>query len=110
MKLKTLKPRLGTLGGRVATLPNVRPDTIQRKRGSAGVRDREAIRKRDFGVCQACAQAGRLGVLGSVVDHIKPLWAGGTDEPDNKWLICNPCHDAKTAVEAAQRASGEWIG
>lgn len=97
MKLTTLKSRLQTVGPRLSALP-ISAGTVERKRGSAGVKDRDRIRKRDCGLCQNCDH------LGSVVDHKKPLWAGGSDEDDNKWVLCPVCHDAKSAIEAAQRA------
>lgn len=107
MKLQTLKPRLTAApSSRIQTL-TTRPDTIPRKRGSAGVRDRERIRARDCGLCQDCKRQG-LTRLGRVVDHITPLWAGGSDEDTNKELLCDPCHDAKTAREAGERAAGGW--
>jgi 5-methylcytosine-specific restriction protein A len=93
-RLQSLKPAVQQLGGT--------DDRVQRKRGSAGVKDRQAIRARDHGLCQECKRQGRT-ILGVVVDHITPLWQGGSDEDDNKELLCNPCHDAKTAQEAAQR-------
>jgi 5-methylcytosine-specific restriction protein A len=82
--------------------------TVERKRGSAGVRDRNRIRERDCGLCQAC-KARDKATLGAAVDHKVPLWAGGSDDESNKWLLCTPCHDAKTAEEAKQRASGGYI-
>ena len=81
------------------------PGRIERKRGSAGVKDRNAIKGRDCGLCQACSRKGKT-TLGSVVDHIKPLWDGGSDEAHNKELLCIPCHDEKTKHEATQRARG----
>lgn len=105
MKLTTLKSRLQTPGNRIPTLTE-RPNVIERKRGSAGVRDRERIRKRDCGLCQECRRQGRFSI-GLVVDHIVPLWEGGSDDDSNKELICQtPCHDAKTAREAVERARG----
>lgn len=98
-RLTALKPRLQTLStSRVSALP-----TVERKRGSAGVKDRNNIKRRDCGLCQACKRLSKVS-LGAVVDHIVPLWQGGSDEDSNKELLCNPCHDAKTAQEAAQRA------
>lgn len=41
-----------------------------------------------------------------VVDHRRPLWQGGTDDPHNKQALCGPCHRAKTAREARQRNGG----
>jgi 5-methylcytosine-specific restriction endonuclease McrA len=103
MRLKTLKPRLQAANlSRLQSLPT---GAVERKRGSAGVRDRQRIKDRDCGLCQQCRLDGKV-TLGDAVDHKVPLWAGGSDEDANKWLLCDPCHDAKTALEAAQRASG----
>lgn len=102
MKLTTLKPRLQTASSRLATLAPARPNAVERKRGSAGVRDRERVRKRDCGQCQNC------GRLGKDVDHDVPLWANGSDDDDNKRVLCGTCHDAKSKVEARQRASGAY--
>lgn len=85
-------------------LPVQRPDTVERKRGSAGVRDRDFIRARDCGLCQECKRKGRT-TLGGPVDHIIPLWKGGSDGERNKELLCVGCHDIKTAREAKDRAS-----
>lgn len=105
-KLQTLKPRLQTLGSKLQTVAT-RPGTVERKRGYAGVKDRERIRERDQGLCQQCLRNG-IGRTGWPVDHIVPLWKGGSDEDDNKELLCDDCHDAKTAREAAERAAGCW--
>ncbi len=105
MKLTTLKPRLQTAGGRLAVLQPIRPNTVQRKRGWAGVQDRERIRKRDCGLCQECLRQG-LTSVGSDVDHKIPLWKGGSDDDDNKELLCITHHKEKSAREAKDRARG----
>ncbi|WP_306393379.1 HNH endonuclease [Telluria beijingensis] len=105
MKLQQLRTNLPSAASRVTMLPTQRPDTVERVRGSAGVRDRERIRARDCGLCQECKRQGRT-MLGGPVDHIIPLWKGGSDADDNKEVLCVPCHDAKTAIEAAERARG----
>jgi 5-methylcytosine-specific restriction endonuclease McrA len=38
------------------------------------------------------------------LDHIVPLADGGTHELANMQTLCRPCHRAKTAREAAERA------
>jgi 5-methylcytosine-specific restriction protein A len=107
VKLQTLKPRLLAAGaGRIGVLAP-QAGNVERKRGSAGVRDRNEIKDRDCGLCQACKRRGRLGVPGDVVDHIEPLHLGGSDEPSNKELLCTPCHNAKSAHEAGGRAAGQ---
>ena len=85
------------------------PNVAERKRGSAGVKDRNRIRARDFGLCVLCQEQGKVSP-GREVDHKVPLWAGGSDKDDNKWLLCTACHEAKTAREAAERASGRRMG
>lgn len=105
MKLQQLRTNLPSAASRVTMLPSQRPDTVQRVRGSAGVRDRERIRERDCGLCQECLRNSRTR-LGAAVDHIIPLWKGGSDADSNKELLCTPCHDAKTAREASERARG----
>jgi len=104
-KLQTLRSNVRPAASRVTMLPTQRPDTVERKRGSAGVRDRDRIRARDCGLCQECRRKG-VTLIGSQVDHIIPLWKGGSDDDSNKELLCTPCHDAKTAREAAARARG----
>jgi 5-methylcytosine-specific restriction protein A len=85
-------------------LPTQRPDTVERKRGSVGMRDRDRRRARDCGLCQECKRNGRT-TLGGPVDHIIPLWKGGSDDEHNKEVLCVRCHDTKTAREAKDRAS-----
>jgi 5-methylcytosine-specific restriction protein A len=103
MKLTNLKPRLKVAPSRLKVMAPFQAVAV-RKRGSAGVKDRENIKRRDHGICQACWAAGRTAV-GTVVDHRKPLWDGGSDEDSNKWLLCNECHDIKTRSEATDRAN-----
>ena len=108
MKLQVLKPRLQVANtARIAALV-VQPGIVERKRGSAGVKDRNAIKARDHGLCQACKRKRKVS-LGEVVDHIEPLHLGGSDETSNKELLCRECHDAKSAREAGNRARGsKW--
>lgn len=99
---------LRTLKSRIPIAPSVAPrplpaTTVKRKRGSAGVKDRNAIKARDHGLCQLCRAQGVVRI-GYIVDHRIPLADGGSDEADNKWCLCVPCHDAKTAGEATARA------
>ena len=102
MKLQTLKPR-------TATLSNTRVSPLSggqdRKRGTTGINDRNRIKERDGWLCQECKRNGRVSI-GHEVDHIVPLWNGGTDYESNKELLCRDCHRAKSAREAKQRAGG----
>lgn len=59
---------------------------------------------REEPLCRACQAAGRVSAT-TIADHIVPKTDGGTDERSNYQGLCRPCHDAKTAEEAA-RAQG----
>jgi len=54
-------------------------------------------------LCEECARKGKVSV-GSIADHIKPKSQGGGGERENYQLLCKPCSDAKTAIEAGGRA------
>jgi HNH endonuclease len=71
----------------------------ERGYGAAWTRVRVQALSRDAGLCQPCANAGRV-TIGREVDHKVPKYNGGTDDLDNLQTICKPCHEAKTAREA----------
>jgi len=64
---------------------------------------RARVVKRDKGLCQACLAKGRV-TIGREVDHRVPKaecerrgWTQEqTDAESNLWLLCTPCHKAKT--------------
>ena len=100
MKLQTLKPRIATLPARRTTVLET-----ERIRGRRGV-ERRSRWLSAKPLCWACQREGRVTV-GDVVDHDIPLWAGGRDDESNFGTLCQkPHHDAKSACEAAMRASG----
>lgn len=43
-------------------------------------------------------------------DHIKPLWRGGKNEPENWQPLCDACHTVKTSIENTERAKCERKG
>jgi 5-methylcytosine-specific restriction protein A len=71
---------------------------VERLRGRAGQRQRLRRLKRTNGLCEHCLKAG-LTVEATVVDHIKPLALGGSDEDDNTRNLCDDCHAAVTAEQ-----------
>jgi 5-methylcytosine-specific restriction protein A len=79
----------------------------ERIRGSALQKIRERILTQACGLCQ-CEECGATGTprRASVVDHIIPLWAGGSEDDSNRQAMSTECHDRKSAVEAAMRARG----
>lgn len=99
--MQTLKPRLQVLNTRVAKTHN----QTERIRGGNLQRIREDY-FRLKPLCVACEEAGRTN-LATELDHIVPLWKGGADAPHNRQGLCSPCHAAKTAEEARERAGAE---
>ena len=72
--------------------------------GNAWDKLRKVIMQRDCGLCQVCANAGRV-TIAQAVDHIKPKAKGGTDAESNLQAICKPCHDAKTMTDEGKKLS-----
>jgi 5-methylcytosine-specific restriction protein A len=97
--------RLNTLKPRVAGL-RVGPQThrIERLRGSS-LQKRRHQWFTEHPLCVKCEAAGRVAAA-TELDHITPLWAGGSDTPSNWQGLCRPCHEAKTAEEARIRGRG----
>ncbi|RYF76810.1 MAG: HNH endonuclease [Comamonadaceae bacterium] len=54
-------------------------------------------------LCSDCQAAGHV-TEAREVDHIVPLWKGGSDEPGNYASLCVAHHKVKTALETAERA------
>ena len=101
MKLTTLKSRLSTL----PTKQRMQVLAVDRLRGRAAV-NRRTRWLQAHPLCVDCEREGRV-TAGQVVDHIVPLWKGGSDDYEaNGQTLCITHHDAKTAAEAAERARG----
>ena len=105
-RLTALKPRVEAApasrlaeAGREAVAGHEREHT-----GSKWRAIRRRILARDCGMCVVCRQAERFS-LAEDVDHIVPVWRGGTDAESNLQSLCKPCHKAKSAREARERAS-----
>ncbi|WP_210357635.1 HNH endonuclease [Sphingomonas beigongshangi] len=105
-KLTSIRPRLGGLRPKVASLPVDRQQR-DRQRDERGWRKwyktarwqrlRMVILRRDLFTCQ-WPGCGRIEADTSqlVADHRKPH--RGNDalfwDPDNLWCLCKPCHDS----------------
>ncbi len=98
--VKTLKPLLRTLQ------PTLKPYRAgdDRIRGTALQKIRDRILSRDCGMCQ-CERCKATGAVrpATIVDHIVPLWAGGSEDDSNRQAINEACHLEKSAAEARQR-------
>lgn len=70
----------------------------KRLRGRAGVKQRERRLARSDGLCQHClvAEPKRIRIA-TVVNHIKPLAHGGSDEDGNTENLCRECDLIETA-------------
>ena len=79
--------------------------TIERLRGRAAVEQRKRRLTRTNGLCERCLP--KLVRAATVVDHIKPLALGGSDEDGNTRNLCKPCHDEVTAEQFGHRLKQE---
>ena len=57
------------------------------------------------GKCQMCEKW--VPYKERQVDHIVPVYKGGTNEMSNLWLLCKDCHRAKTALDIKNRS--KWL-
>lgn len=105
LRLQSLKPRLQTLGSRIKSVAG-NPASTPRLRGRAGV-ERRAKWLAKHPLCVDCEAEG-ITRMADEVDHEVPLWKGGADDETNFTSRCKDHHAAKTACEAAERASGGW--
>ena len=67
--------------------------SIKEKRSRLTIRKKEEIKARDKYVCQYCGYNKEPEKL--VIDHIKPLIAGGDNEDDNLLTSCIDCNTKK---------------
>ena len=105
-RLTCLKPRVGAPPPtRLAAQGGVHGHERENAAGGHKWRQiRKRVLARDCGMCVLCQKQGRF-TLAAEVDHITPVWEGGTDAENNLQSLCPPCHRAKTAIEATRRAS-----
>lgn len=71
---------------------------VERLRGRSAVKQRKRRMQRTHWLCEDCLANGRTQAA-SVVDHIKPLAHGGSDEDENTRNLCDPCHVVRTAEQ-----------
>ena len=75
--------------------------TIDRVRGRK-LQQRRATHFRLFPLCVKCEETGKVS-LATELDHIIPLFKGGSDEPDNWQSLCKEHHRDKTAIDMGHR-------
>lgn len=105
VKLKSLQSKTRALElSKVRTLSvdDQTPRLTGRRR-----QERNARVLRHSPLCRSCEARG-LVTPATVCDHVVPLWKGGADDESNLQPLCDACHDAKTSLEAAERARGDY--
>ena len=99
-KLKTLKPRLQSLGASRLPVMQTKAGATPRVRGDAWMATRRRILLRDGYTCQGCGVVR----MDNEIDHRVPLEQSGSNEDGNLWVLCTECHKTKTRKEAQERA------
>lgn len=109
--MPTRPPKRCTQCPRIATR-NGRCDNHQRKawaNKSANTQaltpsQRQALRRQALRADPTCAVCGQTNTAELELDHIIEISDGGNAyDPQNTWLLCKPCHRAKTAHAREQR-------
>ena len=67
---------------------------MSRSKGIVPQRRRNALKRRAGYRCERCGRAGRLEI-----DHIKPVFRGGSNDDGNLQALCRGCHIAKTKID-----------
>lgn len=95
-KITTLKPKIEKIQLGVGS-----PMNTERIRGWQLTKIRERILLRDEYTCRVCG----LVSLELIVDHITPLFMGGSESDANRQSLCVRCHDLKNEKEEKERRS-----
>jgi len=101
-KLATLKPRVQAVNTNRVPMLEAKAGTTPRIRGRKWVETRQRIAVTQQFKCHDCGCVWLP--WRDQVDHDVPLEQGGSNDDGNLNLLCNDCHAAKTAGEAAARA------
>ncbi|WP_295379589.1 HNH endonuclease signature motif containing protein [uncultured Pseudacidovorax sp.] len=109
MPLPTLKSKLPMLRTSAVRMLEAKAGATPMERGSAWMAKRQRVAERFGWRCAACGLAlmpGRMSDGRSFwqCDHIVSREQGGSNDESNLQPLCTtPCHEAKTAQEAAAR-------
>lgn len=103
------KPRLSTLKPRIeAGRTYVVQSKVERLSGSAWQTIKKRYEREHPRLCAECNRQNLVG-NGDELDHIIPVWAGGTNHEHNLQWLCKEHHKQKTAKEAAIRVNALHI-
>ena len=89
-KLSGLEKRLSTIDTSTGSQASTKRVTGRRL-----TRSRGRIALRDGYTCQKCGQVVAI----FEIDHVIPLFQGGSDSDSNKQLLCCSCHKEKSLEE-----------
>ncbi len=103
-RLQTLKPRIQFAKSTVRSVSN----EDQRITGSRWIKIKKIYERHHPRLCVECDRQGKVG-NGDELDHIIPLWAGGTNDEHNLQWLCVTHHKEKTAKEASIRSGALHI-
>jgi 5-methylcytosine-specific restriction protein A len=95
-RLTMLRPRVGTLRTGVAS-----PLEVARIAGRPWMRIRAQVLNADP-LCVHCRLERRVAEANEV-DHVVPLWEGGTNDLANLQGLCGACHKVKSEAETLRR-------
>lgn len=110
MALTTLKPRLQTLKPDRIKILDTTAGVTEMERGRAWMAKRQRVAMAHGYRCAACRLVLLPGKLADgrsrwQCDHIVPREQGGSNEESNLQPLCTtPCHEEKSAREAAARS------
>lgn len=101
MGLATLKPRLATTKTHSTPVLEAKAGTTPRIRGRAWMETRKRVALAHGYRCAGCNAVWVPSR--DQIDHVVGLEQGGSNEDPNLQPLCKPCHDRKSAREAAGR-------
>lgn len=96
MKLKTLRPRLATIPGRLQMAASLQTDRL---RGRAAVNRRARFLELHPLCCMCEVENPPRVTAATVPDHIVAIVNGGPDTEDNLQSLCEEHHRIKTAKD-----------
>ena len=102
MKLQTLKPRLALGKFTRAPVLAAKANTTEMERGRAWMAKRLRVALAYNYICAHCPRVWQPHR--DHIDHIVPREQGGSNDESNLQPLCLECHQAKSALETAQRA------
>ncbi|MGJ8529827.1 HNH endonuclease signature motif containing protein [Maritalea sp.] len=102
-KLTNLRSSLAVLAPRIKAPPKIADGIYTSPRWRKFI---AAIKRERGRFCQRCGGTNRV-----IGDHIVEIKDGGAPfEQSNIELLCQPCHNRKTAIMKARRARGDIAG